>query len=94
MVTKQLFGKVFAGREALWVALQAAFAAIPPAKVLKLYDSMPSRLAALKLARGGAHSLLSVLAVAAMWARHRQVVMLPSVASAWVHCLAVIGKAE
>ena len=53
IVTAQLSGQVFAGREALWIALQAAFAAIPPSKVMRLYESMPSRLAALKLARGG-----------------------------------------
>ena len=52
-VTRMLAGKVFAGREALWVALQAAFAAIPPHEVDSLYESMPSRLAALRLAKGG-----------------------------------------
>ena len=52
-VTHMLAGKVFSGREALWVALQAAFAAIPAHEVDHLYESMPSRLAALKLAKGG-----------------------------------------
>ena len=55
MVTTQLCGKVFASREALWVAPKAAFASIPRAQVLKLYDSVPSRFAALRLAERGPH---------------------------------------
>ena len=60
LVTEQLSGKVFSGKEALWTALQVAFASIPRERVLHLYESMPSRLAALKLARGGAHSVLAM----------------------------------
>ena len=53
-VTHMLAGKGFVGKEALWVALQAAFATIPVHEVDHLYESMPSRLASLKRS----HSLL------------------------------------
>ena len=53
LVTRNLQGAVFSGREQLWTALQEAFAAISPAEVQKLYASMPDRLAAVKANRGG-----------------------------------------
>ena len=54
MVTRNLNGSVFSGREQLWTALQQAFAEITPGQVKKLYASMPDRLAAVRAARGGA----------------------------------------
>ena len=51
---RNLDGQVFAGREALWLALQAAFAAIPASTILSLYASMPRRIVAVRKARGGA----------------------------------------
>ena len=51
---QKLDGQTFAGREALWLALQAAFAAIPATTVSALYASMPRRIAAVRKARGGA----------------------------------------
>ena len=53
MVTRRLAGRVFAGREALWDALVQAFGDISPVEVNALYESMPARLAALKVANGG-----------------------------------------
>ena len=52
-VLRELNGAIFSGREQLWSALQEAFAKIPPAYVQSLYDSMPTRLAAVIRARGG-----------------------------------------
>ena len=52
MVGCMLSGKVFPDRDALWVALTAAFASIPKTAILKLYASMPRRIQALKKARG------------------------------------------
>ena len=63
MVTQKLSGKVFSGKEALWVALQSAFASITRSQVDRLYQSMPSRLAALKLARGGTPAINPALMV-------------------------------
>ena len=54
MVLRQLNGAIFTGREHLWGALVKAFGAIKPEQVLKLYNSMPDRMAAVKAARGGA----------------------------------------
>ena len=54
IVLRQLNGCVFSGREQLWTSLQEAFAAITPAQVAKLYQSMPRRLQAVKAAKGGA----------------------------------------
>ena len=53
LVGRMMAGKVFTNRETLWVALQAAFAAIKPEQVLRLYTSMPDRLAALAKSKGG-----------------------------------------
>ena len=53
IVTHKLRGKVFNSKDALWDALVGAFGSIPPATVLRLYDSMPSRIQCLKIARGG-----------------------------------------
>ena len=54
MVLRHLNGAVFSGREQLWASLQEAFASITPAQVGRLYASMPSRMAAVKAAKGGA----------------------------------------
>ena len=53
MVGRLLAGRVFSGRDDLWDALVVAFGQITPAQVRGLYESMPRRLAALKLSRGG-----------------------------------------
>lgn len=53
LVGRMMAGKVFSNRETLWVALQAAFAALKPEQVLRLYTCMPDRLAALAKAKGG-----------------------------------------
>ena len=54
LVLRQLNGAVFSGKEQLWAALQEAFAAITPAQVAKLYQSMPKRMLAVRAAKGGA----------------------------------------
>ena len=46
IVLRDLEGQVFSGREALWSALEASFARIPPADVCNLYGSMARRMAA------------------------------------------------
>lgn len=53
MVGRKLTGRVFNSRDALWDALVEAFGSITAAQVHRLYDSMPSRLQALKFAKGG-----------------------------------------
>ena len=53
MMLHKLRGRVFAGKEQLWTALQAAFAAISPDQVSALDDSMPNRMRAVIAARGG-----------------------------------------
>ena len=53
MVGHKLKGRIFNSKDQLWDALQSAFASISPAQVIRLYDSMPSRLSHLKLAKGG-----------------------------------------
>ena len=53
LVTFMLRGKTFANRDELWNALVVAFGSITPSQVLNLYNSMPSRLMCLKVARGG-----------------------------------------
>ena len=52
VVGRMLSGNVFPDREALWVALQGAFARITPETIGKLYASMPRRVEALRKARG------------------------------------------
>jgi len=53
IVGRKLVGEVFSGRDALWEGLVEAFGTITPDQVLRLYASMPSRLAALKADKGG-----------------------------------------
>ena len=53
IVARMLEGKIFANADALWQALSAAFGQIKRSQILKLYDSMPRRLEALRLAKGG-----------------------------------------
>ena len=53
MVLRKLNGSVFSGKESLWTALQAAFAAIKPSQVQRLYASMPRRMKAVIAAKGG-----------------------------------------
>jgi hypothetical protein len=52
IVGRVLSGRVFPDREALWVALTDAFSRVTPEDILRLYNSMPRRLQALKRARG------------------------------------------
>ena len=53
IVLRTLRGQVFAGKEDLWVALQAAFGAVPAEQIKALYASMPRRIEAVISARGG-----------------------------------------
>ena len=53
LVTRQLAGRVFSGRDDLWAALVLAFGRITPDQIRGLYASMPRRLAALVKAMGG-----------------------------------------
>ena len=53
IVLRKLNGSVVGGKEELWSALQAAFAAVQPSEVKALYASMPRRMAAVIAARGG-----------------------------------------
>ena len=53
LVLSNFKGAVFSGKEQLWSALHEAFAAVTPAVVKKLYDSMPDHLAAVKAQKGG-----------------------------------------
>jgi hypothetical protein len=53
MVKRKLSGRRFHTRNELWLAVQQAWNAIEPEKVSKLVDSMPSRIRAVILARGG-----------------------------------------
>ena len=53
MVLRKLDLQAFSGPEDLWTALQAAFASITPASILRLYDSLPRRLVAVMDAKGG-----------------------------------------
>jgi transposase len=53
IVGRKLVGQTFSSRDALWQALVLAFGSITPAQVRRLYASMPSRLLALKQAKGG-----------------------------------------
>lgn len=52
-VTQMLGGKVFSSRSDLLNELKRCFASIDPQFVNNLYESMPRRLAALRLAKGG-----------------------------------------
>jgi hypothetical protein len=51
-VTRSLQGHIYTSRNSLWEDVKAAFAAIPPAFVQKLYLSMPARMAAVIEANG------------------------------------------
>lgn len=53
MVTQTMVGQQFPSADALWTALQSAFAAIPACRVRKLYRSYARRLRAVVVARGG-----------------------------------------
>ena len=53
-ITSQLIGQTFPNADALWAAVQAAWAAVPPAFVHKLWDSIPRRIEAVRRAQGGA----------------------------------------
>ena len=53
MVLTKLRGSVFANKDALWSALQGAFAEITPGQVQALYHSMPDRMKAVIAMRGG-----------------------------------------
>lgn len=53
MVGRALHGRSFASKDALWVGLRAAFGAIDPKFVQALYASMPSRMKAVRAAKGG-----------------------------------------
>ena len=53
IVGNKLVGKGFSGKDALFAALQVAFASVSPAHVTKLYQSMPNRMAALLAIKGG-----------------------------------------
>ena len=52
MVSRELVGQVFANRDRLWDAVQAAFQKITPAQINNLCDSMPRRIASLLAAKG------------------------------------------
>jgi hypothetical protein len=53
MVLHRMKGSIFSGREDLWTALQEHFAAITPAQIKALYDSMPDRVGQVLAQRGG-----------------------------------------
>ena len=53
MISRELVGQVFVNRDSLWAALQAAFTRISRDQIIKLYDSMPRRVATLMAVRGG-----------------------------------------
>ena len=52
-VLRGLEGQVFSGRDQLWSALQEGFAEVPASFVKSLYDSLPRRMEAVIVARGG-----------------------------------------
>lgn len=52
-VLRALEGQVFSGRDQLWSALQEGFAEVPASFVKSLYDSLPRRMEAVIVARGG-----------------------------------------
>lgn len=52
LVGRKLTGRVFANKAELWEALKVAFGLVKPAEILRLYDSMPHRIAALAAAKG------------------------------------------
>ena len=54
IVGRMLQGRVCKGREDLWAALKVAFAAVSPAQIIRLHDSMPRRMAAAMRAKGAA----------------------------------------
>ena len=53
LALQELGSTIFHNRDSLWKALQKAFAKIPPQVVQKLYASIPDRLTAVQLAKGG-----------------------------------------
>ena len=54
-VLRDLEGKEFPGREALWTALETSFGNIDPAVILNLFGSMARRMAAV-IANNGGHT--------------------------------------
>jgi hypothetical protein len=52
-VKRKLRGRRFKTQDELWTAVQQAWNTIPLSKVIKLVDSMPDRIRAVILARGG-----------------------------------------
>ena len=52
MVSRELVGQVFANRDRLWDAVQAAFQKITPAQINNLYESMPRRINSLLAVKG------------------------------------------
>lgn len=52
-VLRGLEGQVFSSKDHLWSSLQGAFAAVPASYVKALYDSLPRRMQAVIVARGG-----------------------------------------
>ena len=53
MVLQKIKGQTFANSQALWVSLKSAFAEIAPGQVSALYRSIPDRLRAVLISRGG-----------------------------------------
>ena len=53
MLTQRLSGSIFHNREQLWNALKKAAQAIPKENILRLYKSLPDRMKAVQVARGG-----------------------------------------
>lgn len=52
MVVRKLVDRQFASKEALWDAVKEAFGSIRPDQVVRLYQSMPDRMAAVIKAGG------------------------------------------
>ena len=53
IVKRELRGQRFRNRDELWAAIQPIWNSIPLQKIIKLVDSMPRRLHAVRLAKGG-----------------------------------------
>ena len=53
MVLQKIKGRSYATKDALWASLKVAFRQITPAQVQALYRSIPDRLQAVLVSRGG-----------------------------------------
>ena len=53
LVLQKIKGCTFPNKDALWAALKVAFRQITPAQVQRLYGSIPDRLQAVLVSRGG-----------------------------------------